>query len=207
MAGSLLVLFLLVGSAAAAASETETASSALLLRTRAARGRPRPPAPAVHVPAHAASYQQAAPVMAQCQELYHEQPIDHFAYHRERSLEGRTFQQRYFVCAKDWWQGPGAPIFFYCGNEADVTLYLNATGAWGKMLVRVHVCDDYWSIDRRLIELFVFASLHSPTHSFPGLMWENAEEYGALIVFAEHRYYGESQPFKPFTARKMDYLR
>ncbi|CAN0465415.1 unnamed protein product, partial [Laminaria digitata] len=41
------------------------------------------------------------------------------------------------------------------GNEADVSLYVGATG----------------------------------------LMWENAPAFNALLVFAEHRYYGESLPF------------
>ncbi|KDD72516.1 hypothetical protein H632_c3243p0, partial [Helicosporidium sp. ATCC 50920] len=35
------------------------------------------------------------------------------------------FKQRYFVCNEHY--KPGGPIFFYLGNEADVTLYLNNT--------------------------------------------------------------------------------
>ena len=68
--------------------------------------------------------------------------------------DDRTFRQRVFLNA-DHWHGPGAPILFYCGNEANVELYVNATG----------------------------------------LMWERASELGALLVWAEHRYYGASLPF------------
>jgi len=89
-----------------------------------------------------------------CKELYFEQTIDHFG------PSPGTFRQRYFVSDKYYQNNKNnktnnnnkATMFFYLGNEADVTLYVNHTG----------------------------------------LMWENAEEFGALLVFAEHRYYGKS---------------
>eukprot|EP01083_Nonionella_stella_P254060 873548_1 len=67
-----------------------------------------------------------------------------------------TFEQRYYLCGKHLykWQ-PNNPIFFYFGNEADVTAYIDYTG----------------------------------------LMWEQAENFNALLIFAEHRYYGESLPY------------
>ncbi|GFR48295.1 hypothetical protein Agub_g10174 [Astrephomene gubernaculifera] len=92
-------------------------------------------------------------------ESWYTQRLDHFRQH-PGGKEQPTFQQRYFICDRYWSQSPGGargPIFFYAGNEADVTLYVNATG----------------------------------------LIWENAERFGALILFAEHRYYGETQPFGP----------
>eukprot|EP00547_Thalassionema_nitzschioides_P004027 CAMPEP_0194206434 /NCGR_PEP_ID=MMETSP0156-20130528/5473_1 /TAXON_ID=33649 /ORGANISM="Thalassionema nitzschioides, Strain L26-B" /LENGTH=518 /DNA_ID=CAMNT_0038932961 /DNA_START=145 /DNA_END=1701 /DNA_ORIENTATION=- len=82
-----------------------------------------------------------------CQERYFSQRINHFG----GPPQGGTFQQRYFV--HDDHYTPGGPMFFYLGNEADVTLYVNATG----------------------------------------LMWEHSSDFGALIVFAEHRYYGKSK--------------
>jgi lysosomal Pro-X carboxypeptidase len=82
---------------------------------------------------------------------------------------------RYFIYDK-FWKRDGAgkgvgPVFFYFGNEDNVELYVNHTG---KHEVGDSFCD----------------------HSSPlGLMWESAPEFGALLIFAEHRFYGKSMPF------------
>merc|ERR1719253_337070 len=76
----------------------------------------------------------------------------------------QTFMQRYFVHDAYWKKG--GPIFFYCGNEANVELYVNATG----------------------------------------LMWENAKDFGAALIFAEHRFYGESKPFGENMMKHLSYL-
>jgi len=102
------------------------------------------------IPRHSSSGAQAKQptgMVVNCTELYFRQQMDHFG------PSPGTFEQRYFLY--DDYYKPGGPMFFYLGNEADVTLYVNATG----------------------------------------LMWENAQEFGALIIFAEHRYYGKSQLF------------
>ena len=97
------------------------------------------------------------PSSADCTKLFYEQTLDHFnsglnvfefgcffltSYEKfyisvfvflsfviKESGPGgiSSFQQRYFECAGKNWK-PNDPIFFYCGNEADVTLYVNHTG-------------------------------------------------------------------------------
>jgi len=99
---------------------------------------------------------QDHPSVTNCTVEYFNQRIDHFrpTVSQNDNAEPSHFKQRYFVCQQNEWK-PGAPVFFYVGNEADVTLYVNATG----------------------------------------LMWESAPEFGALLVFAEHRYFGKSVLF------------
>ncbi|GLC44866.1 hypothetical protein PLESTM_001655800 [Pleodorina starrii] len=108
-------------------------------------------------------------LIGQCSERWRNATLDHFS--RVTPAGGATtFPQRYFVCANHWRprspDGTIGPIFFYLGNEADVTLYLNNTG----------------------------------------LMWESAPEFEAMLVFAEHRYYGESVPYGKNVRKHMGYL-
>lgn len=99
------------------------------------------------------------PLVERCQERWHETRLDHFTWHQPA-----YWQQRFFTC--DEFYQPGGPIFFYLGNEADVTLYLNNTG----------------------------------------LMWELAPRHHALLVFAEHRFYGQSKPFRADKLRKKKHM-
>jgi len=107
-------------------------------------------------------------LLSKCQLRWHNTTLDHFSYAEPEKGRG-WFLQRYFFCDEHWAptdDGRRGPIFFYVGNEADVTLYLNHTG----------------------------------------LMWENAPDFGALLVFAGHRYYGKSKPFRKGLHHHMGYL-
>ena len=39
-----------------------------------------------------------------------------------------------------------------------------------------------------------------------GLMWENAQKFNAMLVFAEHRYFGSSMPFGTASQQQLHYL-
>ena len=54
---------------------------------------------------------------ATAKELYFEQSMDHFA------PSPGLYQQRYFLSDEHYNSRVGGPMFFYLGNEADVTLY------------------------------------------------------------------------------------
>lgn len=65
------------------------------------------------------------PNAANCTLTWYTQPLDQFSFLTDQP----TYQQRVFVCAQETWnKGPGGAIFFYNGNEGDVTLYVNHTG-------------------------------------------------------------------------------
>jgi lysosomal Pro-X carboxypeptidase len=59
---------------------------------------------------------------------------------------------------------------------------------------RYFVCSEYYRKDS---PIFFYTGNEANVESYlenTGLMWENAEHFNALLVFAEHRYYGKSSP-------------
>lgn len=62
---------------------------------------------------------------------------------------------------------------------------------------RLCIYDKYWSGGEKQGPIFLYVGNESPVDEYinaTGLMWESAPEFGALLVFAEHRYFGESMP-------------
>lgn len=57
-----------------------------------------------------------------CEERWRAATLDHFSWSAPEVPGARTFNQRFFVCARKRWRAPDGPIFLYVGNEADVTL-------------------------------------------------------------------------------------
>lgn len=75
-------------------------------------------------------------------------------------------------------------------------------GSNGTYKQRVFSYDKYYAPcdSSKPAPIFFYTGNEGPVELYvnsAGLMWENAAEFGALIVFAEHRYYGESMPLGP----------
>lgn len=73
---------------------------------------------------------------------------------------------------------------------------------------RFFVYDRWWDRSKDGPVFFYFGNEDNVELyvNHTGLMWESAEEFGALLVFGEHRYYGESLPYKPHTPGCMSFL-
>lgn len=67
----------------------------------------------------------------------------------------------------------------------------------GTYMERLCVYDGYWGGADSGAPVFFYTGNESPVEEYvnnSGLVWDLAAEVGALIVFAEHRYFGESIP-------------
>ncbi|XP_013394465.1 lysosomal Pro-X carboxypeptidase-like [Lingula anatina] len=92
--------------------------------------------------------------------LYIKTKVDHFSFTNDD-----TYMMRYLV-ADQFWDQKGGPIFFYTGNEGDITWFCNNTG----------------------------------------FMWDIAPKFKAMLVFAEHRYYGTSMPYGAESYKDVQHL-
>eukprot|EP00878_Enallax_costatus_P010690 GHUV01011166.1.p1 GENE.GHUV01011166.1~~GHUV01011166.1.p1 ORF type:complete len:391 (+),score=98.94 GHUV01011166.1:394-1566(+) len=76
---------------------------------------------------------------------------------------------------------------------------------------RIFICDEYWRPAPNGARGPIFLYLGNEADvtlylNHTGLMWENAPDFGALLVFAEHRYYGQSKPWGVDVRKHMAYL-
>uniref|UniRef100_A0A0D9XP81 Uncharacterized protein n=1 Tax=Leersia perrieri TaxID=77586 RepID=A0A0D9XP81_9ORYZ len=71
-----------------------------------------------------------------------------------------------------------------------------APASYGTFQQRYLVNDTFWG--GKTAPVFVYAGNEGEIELFTnntGLMWEMAPSFGAMLVFIEHRYYGQSIPF------------
>ena len=64
--------------------------------------------------------------------------------------------------------------------------------------LRYYICNEYWKNTKHEGSMFVYLGNEADVTLYlnhSGLMWESAPEHNAMLVFIEHRYYGESKPF------------
>lgn len=85
-----------------------------------------------------------------------------------------------------------------------------ARGGDGGRLFNQRICiyEKYWT-PNGTDPVFFYTGNESPVEEYinnSGLMWDLAKKYSALVVFAEHRYFGESVPDITGLSNCMSYL-
>lgn len=84
--------------------------------------------------------------------------------------------------------------------------HFNALPAsYGTFQQRYLINDTFWG--GKTSPIFLYAGNEGDIDLFTnntGFMWESAPRFGAMLVFVEHRYYGESMPFGSKKAAFMD---
>ena len=73
---------------------------------------------------------------------------------------------------------------------------------------RLCIYSNYWAPDKGL-PIFLYTGNESPVEAYvnnTGLMWDLAQSMHALVVFAEHRYFGRSIPEIDGTENCLSYL-
>lgn len=96
-------------------------------------------------------------------------------------------------------------------SEACSRLYANqprehSDAQSGEYKQKYYVCSEHYTPGG---PMFFYTGNESPVELYlenTGFMWESAPAFGALLVFAEHRYYGESQLFDACDTDRMQYL-
>ncbi|KDO31005.1 hypothetical protein SPRG_04193 [Saprolegnia parasitica CBS 223.65] len=82
------------------------------------------------------------------------------------------------------------------------------TASHGTYQQRYFVCAEHWTPGSGPI--FFYTGNEGDVEMYlthTGLMWENAADFGAMLVFAEHRYFGQSIPFNgTFSKENMRFL-
>lgn len=80
-------------------------------------------------------------------------------------------------------------------------------GVAEKYQQRYFVCDQDWKLKDGPMFFYVGNEANVELYlNHSGLMWENSKEFGAMLVFAEHRYFGQSIPFGKNVKQHMGYL-
>ncbi|PKI33011.1 hypothetical protein CRG98_046593, partial [Punica granatum] len=63
---------------------------------------------------------------------------------------------------------------------------------------RYLISSDHWAGPERMAPIFLYCGNEGDIEWFAqntGFVWEIAPKFGAMVLFPEHRYYGESLPF------------